>query len=189
MGQKMDGRRFDDLARVFATPTRRGILRRFLGGALGVVVFGSAGETAAAASCRKTKSSCREHANCCSRNCAKPDRRGRRLCTCADGQTECEGACSDLETDANNCGGCGARCGDGSVCVGGRCLGTPGAACEGYEDCASVLCVDGACCTEKDFCEFSGVCCDPDRSPTATCCPAGDGGCCECFSDSTDPST
>jgi len=132
---------------------------------------------------------CREDANCCSGYCAERNRFGRRLCACADGQTECTGACADLETDDNNCGGCGARCGVDSVCVGGRCLGTPGAACEDYEDCASGLCVAGACCSGDDYCVDSDVCCDPDRSPTATCCPAGDGGCCECFSDSTDPST
>jgi hypothetical protein len=182
----MDGRRFDDLARGLAAPTRRGILRWLLGGALGGVI-GSAGETVAAASCRKTRNSCREHANCCSGYCAERDRRGRRLCACANGQTECTGVCADLDTDRRHCGGCGVRCGDNSVCVGGRCLGMPGAACEGHEACASELCVAGFCCSGDDYCVDGELCCDPDRPPTATCC--GFGGCCECFSDSTGPGT
>src|SRR5215211_9246752 len=136
----MDGRRFDDLARGLAAPTRRGLLRGFLGAAVGGVLA-SVGETATAAVCRTTKRSCREHANCCSGYCAERDRRGRRLCACANGQTECTGVCADLETDGSNCGGCGVRCGDNGVCEGGRCLGMPGAACAGDDACASGYCV------------------------------------------------
>lgn len=36
-------------------------------------------------------------------------------------QTLCEGQCVDLQTDPNNCGACGAFCGDDVLCVGGRC--------------------------------------------------------------------
>ncbi|MEM1417949.1 MAG: hypothetical protein AAGH15_23835 [Myxococcota bacterium] len=45
---------------------------------------------------------------------------------CAQGFDECSGACVDLTSDDDNCGGCGFSCGFGGHCVSGRCLGDGG---------------------------------------------------------------
>ena len=43
-------------------------------------------------------------------------------CACPSGQTDCGGGvCSDLQTDAANCGACGSACGSGQPCAGGVC--------------------------------------------------------------------
>ncbi len=38
------------------------------------------------------------------------------------GQTECNGRCVDMQTDASNCGACGQACGANQACVGGACV-------------------------------------------------------------------
>jgi hypothetical protein len=40
---------------------------------------------------------------------------------CTSTQTDCSGACVNLQTDVNNCGACGHACGTGHVCNGGTC--------------------------------------------------------------------
>lgn len=42
-------------------------------------------------------------------------------CNCTNGQTCCSNACTNLQTDRNNCGGCGTTCGAGLSCVSGQC--------------------------------------------------------------------
>lgn len=44
---------------------------------------------------------------------------------CPAGQTTCGGSCVDLKTDANNCGGCGAKCAAGQTCVNSVCTLPP----------------------------------------------------------------
>ena len=39
--------------------------------------------------------------------------------------TQCNGICTDLDLDANNCGACGARCSSSQVCRGGACARCP----------------------------------------------------------------
>ena len=40
---------------------------------------------------------------------------------CPEGQTECAGACADLQIDSANCGSCGNACTGGKICQGGQC--------------------------------------------------------------------
>jgi hypothetical protein len=40
---------------------------------------------------------------------------------CTTGQTLCDGACVNAQTDNNNCGACGRVCGGGTTCVTGTC--------------------------------------------------------------------
>lgn len=42
-------------------------------------------------------------------------------CNCGNGQTCCSNACTSLQTDRNNCGGCGTTCGSGLSCQSGVC--------------------------------------------------------------------
>lgn len=42
-------------------------------------------------------------------------------CNCGNGQTCCNNACTNLQTDRNNCGGCGTTCGSGLTCQSGVC--------------------------------------------------------------------
>ncbi len=42
-------------------------------------------------------------------------------CNCGNGETCCSNACTNLQTDRNNCGGCGTTCGSGLSCQSGVC--------------------------------------------------------------------
>lgn len=59
-------------------------------------------------------------------------------CACPDDRpTVCGGACTDLQSDARNCGACGRSCGAGAWCRAGQC------ACSSPQTwCANVGCVD-----------------------------------------------
>src|SRR5437588_8083393 len=53
--------------------------------------------------------------------------RGGKGLGCAAGELLCSGACADLLSDPENCGGCGRACPPGLYCVRGGC----GASCPG----------------------------------------------------------
>ncbi|MEZ4570631.1 MAG: hypothetical protein R2849_09955 [Thermomicrobiales bacterium] len=101
-------------------------------------------------------------------------------CTACPGTDEsnfcCQGGCTNLDTDANNCGGCGQACAPGQQCCNGVCLdilsnasncGKCGNACPEGEGCINGICtppVEGACvgCDETDLANYccDGVCLD-----------------------------
>ena len=64
---------------------------------------------------------------------------------CDEGDTCCSGQCVDLDTDPDNCGGCGPEfvCNEGEVCEQGQCVddecGTDEVRCDG-------VCTPGVCC-------------------------------------------
>ncbi|MCA9880161.1 MAG: hypothetical protein KC442_20345 [Thermomicrobiales bacterium] len=88
---------------------------------------------------------------------------------CVGGAVRCGTACVDTQTDAQNCGSCGMRCGDGVGCAGGVCQ-TPGDTCPGAQTRCGGGCVDtksnkahcGACgrqCAANETCR-QGTCSD-----------------------------
>src|SRR5688572_15591487 len=93
----MDGRRFDELTRVFGRRgSRRAVLR---GGAVGMVAAGLG----------------------LARAGVRPAAAGGG---CDEGLTDCEGVCVDLSSDMAHCGACGAVCESGLVavnCIAGVC--------------------------------------------------------------------
>jgi hypothetical protein len=48
--------------------------------------------------------------------------RGACVDVCTTGQTNCSGACVNLQTSAANCGACGRACASGLACVAGLCV-------------------------------------------------------------------
>jgi hypothetical protein len=162
----VDGSRFDALTLRLAV-SRRGALRALVAAA-GATLLGRL--DAEAAACRAPGSTCREHANCCSRLCGPKDATGRRRCQC---QTA-----ADCPTPANTClkptctaGICSnpvqpdnAPCDDGDPCTGndhcqaGICVGTPLAGfledCVAHTDCCAGL-----------VCGFEGHCVEPAGGP------------------------
>ena len=120
--------RFDILAKALADSlTRRGVLRRVWGGALGALLapfgFGQqAGAQAPKKDCKKfCKDSVPEHyrkqCEAACQSCGGQEVCGRpgALVCCAPGTKCCPpgvgGVCTDVSVDPNNCGACGtARC-------------------------------------------------------------------------------
>jgi hypothetical protein len=57
---------------------------------------------------------------------------------CLINQSDCNGACVYLMTDARNCGACGVTCSGASSCKNGKCVSDP--------NCLGVVCGEGASC-------------------------------------------
>ena len=96
-----------------------------------------------------------------------------RLCalalrvTCPYEHAECDGACTRVVDDPDNCGGCGIVCEGDDPCVGGTC----GCPFEGYTGCDREYCAD----LERDEsnCGGCGIACSGGQACTGTCaCPA-----------------
>lgn len=110
-GVVVDSSRFDQFARRIAQKSsRRSALKTLLGGAIVSAGATFGGSDVEARTCSPGGVICREHANCCSRECGAKDRSGRRICTkaCDAGLTNCApDGCVDLQTDPQHCGACG----------------------------------------------------------------------------------
>lgn len=104
----MDDRRFDTLTRMLT-----GVLpRRHVGHVVsGLGLAGGLGLALAGESQGKKKGKKKKCKPCESVECN----------ACESGQTTCGETCTDTLTDAQSCGRCGARCGQGEVCVEGLC--------------------------------------------------------------------
>jgi hypothetical protein len=76
--------------------------------------------------------------------------------TCALGQGCCDGACVNIRTDENNCGGCGFTCSSNQTCDTAKCQPVD-AVCEGRTIACGFECVDPQ--TDRDHCGRCGVAC------------------------------
>lgn len=110
-----------------------------------------------------------------------PESSGPQICL--SGETGCNGACVNLKTDSNNCGGCGTMCTRAETCSDGACECTS----SGETSCGET-CVDEK--TDPNNCGECGTAC-PGSAPTCErgrcMCPAGwtvCGG--ECVNEATD---
>ena len=98
---------------------------------------------------------------------------------CGEGFKRCSLTCADLASDALNCGACGAACGVGELCQGGRCQCPPGTSLCGNR-CVSTLSdpancggcagtVAGRACTADQVCD-RGQCQTTCVTPGSTQC-------------------
>ncbi len=80
------------------------------------------------------------------------------------GLTSCFGSCVDIETDLNNCGGCGVVCGSGGGCFGGTCVAPPPSSACGAGlttcggECVSISNHAGHCGACFNSCPLGGSC-------------------------------
>jgi Stigma-specific protein, Stig1 len=88
-------------------------------------------------------------------------------CQCPSGETDCSGACVNLNTDENNCGTCGATCSEGASCVDGSCECPTG-----ESDCNN-RCVDLN--TDESNCGTCGNQCPEGASCVDGSCEGGQG--------------
>ena len=119
----MDGRRFDDLTRLFGHGTTR---RRVVASALGLVALAVDGGDASArqSTCRRDRQTCTRDSQCCSGACGRGalvPLKDRNRCTCPGGLTRCGIDCVNVANDEANCGGCGIECDSNDICVAGAC--------------------------------------------------------------------
>src|SRR4029079_19116937 len=89
---------------------------------------------------------------------------------CAAGAVDCNGTCTFLDSDPENCGACGAQCAHGEVCVGGFCR----------LDCAYWQTNCNGACVDTRFDPFNCGACGLQCAPSEPCswgicgnCPPG----------------
>jgi hypothetical protein len=161
----LDGQRFDEFVKVFAsTATRRNIVRRFFGAASGLAISGQLWDSSAA-SCRDAGVTCNQDANCCTGHCGPKDARGRRRCGCPDTETEhaCGSFCCPTSVACNPDGGC--CVGPGDVPEGGRCR-LDSECCGGVCNDYARYCYDG-CIPAGGYVFNINACCRPLRAYSA----------------------
>jgi hypothetical protein len=223
------GTRFDDMAKALrARTTRRLTLGALVGGSLGRLVLadseGVQGKKRRKGKKRKKTGAVKPWCHCPDGNptdCVtleltkKARQRHQQkhphdvpgpceTSTCPAGQTNCNGACHDLQTDETNCGACGTSCGAVQGCCSGVCknlntdeanCGTCGHACAVGQTCCAGICKNlqadpvncGSCgtiCAAPAVLCLAGTCCKPptllcaapDTCCSGVCLPAGVGG-------------
>jgi sugar lactone lactonase YvrE len=134
----MDSSRFDQFARAFgALRTRRTALWLLGGAAAGPVL---------------------------STRDVEAKRKKKRKKPCKAPQKKCGGKCLAVQSDDNNCGACGNRCGRAEICRAGRCeaLVPP------------VDCPIGQCCEDNQVCDGDGRCRDGECRPLPACLSNGE---------------
>jgi alpha-tubulin suppressor-like RCC1 family protein len=82
-------------------------------------------------------------------------------CVCSEGKVECSARCTDLDSDAAHCGGCGRRCPQGAICTSATC-GCPN---------GGLLCEGGGCIDPMSNDQHCGSC--PNRCAAGSTCQAG----------------
>lgn len=86
---------------------------------------------------------------------------------CLPGQALCTSGCANVQIDANNCGGCGIACPDGTLCSQGVCCGPTGTVCAGQ--CVDTFSDRGNCGVCELACAIGSSCvlgiCTPDPDP------------------------
>jgi hypothetical protein len=91
---------------------------------------------------------------------------------CCSGAKACNGACSDLTTDANNCGACGKSCAASQVCTAGACAACPQNRTQCQDQCADLQ-------FDPFNCGACGKVCAASESCLAGACGACDGTVCD----------
>ena len=171
----MDHDRFDDLTRVLATTTSRRQFLKLLGGGLlaGLLprnVLAGGGNSNCANFCAQVFGANTPAAGKCTSDAAH----GKGLCytcgpaapaghpplcgqvCCSAGQDCCNGTCTTLSTDVNNCGSCGNVCtttvaNATATCTNGVC---------GFTCNAGSLVCGNNCCGSDQGCRTNGTCCN-----------------------------
>jgi hypothetical protein len=86
---------------------------------------------------------------------------------CLQGQALCTSGCADLQTDPNNCGGCGIGCPDARFCSLGVCCDAAGTVCGGQ--CVDTFTDRANCGVCELACDLGSSCvlglCTPDEDP------------------------
>jgi hypothetical protein len=161
----MTEHRIDQIARALALRLNRRLLAAGLAATvLGGGVHGAAAAPAAARNrCRVDGSACTRGSQCCVGQCATGrdiPRRQRHRCGCYPGVL-CNGACADITTDPDHCGGCAIAC-DPAVadtCTDGACTCGDGPACTGGRPCDDGVCL---CLADSDCAGGASGACNPD---------------------------
>ena len=118
----MHGRRFDDLARAFASgASRRLVIKGGFGaagsGLLAALGLGRIAGQQQSQDCAETGACCLRDEACCSGFCDLESRK----CACPNGEEDCDGECANLDSSSAHCGGCGQACEPGQRCLDGSC--------------------------------------------------------------------
>jgi hypothetical protein len=137
----VDPRTFDTLTMTLATGhSRRRLLRRFIGGAIGLVAVGAAGGRTQAQACAGIQESCADLDCCEGYGCDEND-----ICIAA---AECADFGEGCLTDEQCCGAY--FCGETGICIAAAECAEPGQRCK----------VDENCCGDL-VCDERGACADP----------------------------
>jgi Stigma-specific protein, Stig1 len=161
---------FDELAKELASGSlsRRKVLRL-----MGGVLVGSALASIPGIAWAKPKpigAKCKDNRHCASGRCVDgvcgcPSDSTPCGASCCDSPEDlcCNGVCTNIVFDRNNCGACGNQCAEGEDCCGGRCVPlntTENCGCCGCGCLEAEICVNGSCqCPEPGQTVCANVCC------------------------------